>query len=134
LYALRSAMIEPFMGPTSACITGMYVLARHPANAGLLSADCSRKRVAPAPAMVRAKRHGGSSGGRLWVGGEECALPLPGQAAASQGGAVLSPASTLGRFVRGEVRCAAVRPHQHLFRVAAAGGQTGQAPLRLQPR
>ena len=43
------------------------------------------------------------------------------------------PAPTLAGPVRGKVRCAALRPHQHLFRVAAAGGQTGQAPLRLQP-
>src|SRR5271170_2494634 len=77
--------------------------------------------------MVRAKRHGGSSGRGLCAGGEECALPLPGQAAATQGGAVLAPAPTLAGLVRGKVRCAGLRPHQHLFRVAAAGGQTGQA-------
>ena len=132
--SMSSCRLDRFFAPLLAEFTRGHQLAAHPADAGVLSADRSGQRVAAASAVVRAERDGGSAGRGLCAGREECALPLPGQAAATQGGAVFASAPTLAGFVRREVRCAAVRPDQHLFRVAAAGRRSGQAPLRLQPR
>ena len=77
-----------------------HQLAAHPADAGVLSADRSRQRVAPASAVVRAERDGGFAGRGLCAGREECAVSLPGQAAAAQGGAVFPSAGALAGFVR----------------------------------
>ena len=70
----------------------------------------------------------------ILAGGKRCALPLPGQAVATQRGAVLASAPALAGFVRGAVRCVAVRLDEHLFQVCAAGRRSRQAPPRLQPR
>ena len=96
-------------------------LAAYPADAGVLSADRSRQRMAAAPAMVRAERDGGSSRRGLLAGGEECTVSLLGQAAGAQGGAVQSSAPALAGSFRSRVRCPAVRPDEHLFRVRSAG-------------
>jgi len=56
------------------------------------------------------------------------------QAGRAQAGAVQPSAPALAGSVRGAVRGAAVRPHEHLLRVRAARGQDGQASLRPQPR
>ena len=49
----------------------------HPADAGVLSADRSRQRMAAASAVVRSKRDGGFAGRGLWAGRQECAVSLP---------------------------------------------------------
>ena len=74
--------LDRFWAAAPAALARRHALAAHPADAGVLSADRSGQRMAAAPAVVRAERHGGSARGGLRAGGEECALPLPGQAAA----------------------------------------------------
>src|SRR5712691_215845 len=132
--AVRTAWAGSLLGGAFAGFTRGHVLAAHLADAGVLSTDRPRQRMALAPAMVRAERDGGSAGGGLCAGGEECALPLPGQAVATQGSAVLAFAPAVAGPVRGAVRSAAVRSDEQLFRVASTGGRRRQAPLRLQPR
>src|SRR5260370_41180170 len=103
------------MVDASAGLTQRDAVAAHLADAGVLSVDRSRQRVALAPALVRAERDGGPARCRLWAGGEECALPLPRQAVGAQDGAVRSSAPALAGFVRGEFRSPALRSDQHLF-------------------
>src|SRR6266853_1495914 len=101
--AARSVLVG-----ASAGLTQRDAVAAHPADAGVLSVDRSRQRVALAPAVVRAERDGGSSRCRLWAGGEECPLPLPRQAVGTQDGAVRSSAPTLAGFVRSQFRSPAL--------------------------
>ena len=59
------------------------LLEAHSRDAGLLPAHRSGQRVAPAPAVVRAKRHGRSARRRFCAGREERSLSLPRQARSS---------------------------------------------------
>src|SRR5262249_56786755 len=90
--AVRATRSQSVVGGSFAGFAGRDVLAAHPADAGLLSADRSGQRVAIAPAVVRAERDGGSTRRGRRAGGEERALPLPRQAAGTQDGAGLASA------------------------------------------
>ena len=77
--------------------------------------------MAPAPAVVRAKRHGRSARRRFCAGREERPLPLPRQAGRAQAGAVQALAPPLAGSVRRALRRPALRPDQHVFRMRSAG-------------
>ena len=105
------------LGRQAAAVTPRHALAECVQDAGLLPADRPRQRVAAAPPLVRTERHGGPAGRRLRPGAERQAVPLPGQAAGPQAGAVQLSAAALAGIVRCPFRRAAVRPDQHLLRV-----------------
>ena len=110
LPALRAARARSVLVAATAELARGHPLAPCAADAGLLPADRSGQRVAAAPAVVRAQRDGGPARGRRRAGRQGHPLPLPGQAACPQGGAVLAPARALAGSVRGQLRGAALRP------------------------
>src|SRR5258708_20631191 len=62
LSSLWAAATGSVLCTAAADFTRGHQLAAHPADAGVLSADRSRQRVAPASAVVRAERDGGLAG------------------------------------------------------------------------
>src|SRR5208337_3236277 len=85
------------------------LLAAHPRDAGVLPAHRPGQRMASAPAVVRAKRHGRSARRGFCAGREERALSLPRQARRAQTGAVHAPAPTLAGSVRRPLRRPSLR-------------------------
>src|SRR5277367_4102016 len=89
-------------------------------GAGGLPTVGAGQRVASAPRMVRAQRDGRSIGRAVRAGRNPQALPLPRPAARTQDGAVRSPRWALARLVQRQLRRAALRSDQHLFRGRSA--------------
>src|SRR5258708_4058885 len=120
LSSLWAAATGSVLCTAAADFTRGHQLAAHPADAGVLSADRSRQRVAPASAVVRAERDGGLAPRGLCAGRQKCAVSLPGQAAPSQGGAVFPFAGAGARSACRKWPRAAFRPHHHLSPLAPA--------------
>src|ERR1700757_1314562 len=77
LSSLLAAAARSVLWAAAASLARGHQLAAHPADAGVLSADRSRQRVAPASAVVRRERDGGLARRGLWAGRQECAVSLP---------------------------------------------------------
>ena len=105
-----------------------------PAGVGRVSPDRAGQRVEAAPRLVRQERHGRPAGGGLRTGGSAQALRLPRPSAAAQRRVVLASDGALARPVQRELRCAALRFDQYVFRDQCLGRGGGrQAAPRLQP-
>src|ERR1700720_3834253 len=92
------------------------------------------QRVAVASRMVRAQCHGRSARRRPRAGRNPQAVSLSRPAARTQAGLVRSPGRALARPVQHQLRCAALRSDQHLFRGRAAVCRKRQATPRLFAR
>src|SRR5438105_557515 len=84
--------------------------------------------------MVRAQCHGRSARRRPRAGRNPQAVSLSRPAARTQAGLVRSPGRTLARPVQHQLRCAALRSDQHLFRGRSAVCRRRQATPRLFAR
>ena len=122
----------PVLASAAAAEPPGHALAGRAEDAGVLPADRPGQRVAAAPALVRAQRHGGSAGPAGVGAGRPHAVPLPGQAARPQARVLLVPAGALGDAVRRPLRRSALRPDLDLLRERPA--VLRQAAVRLQPR
>src|SRR5712672_4728651 len=84
--------------------------------------------------MVSAQRSGRSAGRGCWARRDPQTVPLSRPAAGAQAGGLRSSGGTVARPVQHQLRRAALRPDEHLFRGGSAVSGRRQAPLRVLAR
>ena len=130
--AVGASGAGPVLGTAVAAEPAGHALAGHAEDAGVLPVDRSGQRVAAAPALVPAQRHGGLAGQPGGGGRRRHAVPLPGPAGRAPAGVLRVSAGTLGDAVRRALRRPAPRSDLDLLRERSAVRR--QAPVRPQPR
>src|SRR5882724_12473904 len=103
-----------FLGTEIAKRPGKRSLGAGAAVVGSEPVDRSRQRISSAPAVVRSKRNGCITGSGFRGGGKGPSLPVSGSSAGAQARTLHPFAAAMEGSVRGRIRCAVIRPDQHL--------------------
>ncbi len=105
-----------------------------PVRAGRLPPAGAGQRMAAAPRLVSAQRSGRSAGRGCRAGRDPQAVPLSRPAAGAQAGGLRSSGGTVAGPVQHQLRRAALRSDEHLFRGRSAVSGRRQAALRVLAR
>src|ERR1700720_1813789 len=127
--AARSVLVEAAGGEPQGDALGSG-----PVRAGRLPPAGAGQRMAPAPRVVSAQRRGRSLGRGCRARRDPQAVSLSRPTARAQASGLRSPGGTVARSVQHQLRRAALRSDEHLFRGGSAVSGRRQAPLRVLAR
>src|SRR5436190_227250 len=119
------------LGAEVAARPGRGGLGAGAATVGGESIDRSGQRVPSSPAVVRPKRDGRVDGCGFCGSGKGSTVSLPGSGSGTSRGTVPALAAEVEGSVQCAVRCAALRPDQHLC--GGGSGAESESQARLQP-